>query len=246
MQIGQTIQPTILPLIQDKPVSLEEFEAIARKQGATQQDLDTIHSKILEFARKFEEVSWGIQELQVDYRNSLRELYQGEARRLLEFHTRAIDSKLPHDAVRDFLGGVVDDLIEHRLDLLPQHPEFTRLYQVNLVLSHEPDEGCPVIEETNPSLQNLLGNIDREFSAMGPLRSDHMMIHAGSLLRANGGFLVLEVKDVLGEPGRMEISVAHIENGPAGDCAAGNGVLLVCAEPEAGTCAPYGQGDSHW
>ena len=213
MQAGQTIQPTILPVIQDKPVSMEEFETIARQQGATQQDVDAVHSKILEFARKFEEVSWGIQELQLSYRDSLRELYQSEARRLLQRITNAIEQKLPYDAVREFLGEVLEDLIEHRLDLLPQHPEFTRLYQVNLILTHKPTDDCPVIKETHPSLLNLLGNIDREISVKGPMRSDHMMIHAGSLLLANGGFLVLEVKDVLGEPGAWKFLLRALKTG---------------------------------
>lgn len=213
LQMGQSIQPTILPLVNDQPVSLEEYETLARQRGATPHDLEAMHNRILEFARKFEEVTFGIHELQADYRKALRDLYQDEARRLLSYHTNAIATQFPLDVVKTYLAEVTDDLIENRLETLAQSQEFTRLYELNPVLTHDPDAPCPVIKETNPTLQNLLGNIDREFSPMGSFRSDHTMIHAGSLLRADGGFLVIEARDVLTEPGAWKILLRTLKTG---------------------------------
>ena len=151
---------------------------MARQQGAAPQDVEAVHKKLLEFSRKFEEVSLGIRDVQLAYRKSLKTLYQDEARRLVEYQTADIAARFPIEAVHEFLEQVTEDLIEHRLESLDEEAAFTRLFQVNPVLTHDGAE-CPVIKETNPTLQNLLGTIDREFSSMGSFRSDHMMIHAG-------------------------------------------------------------------
>jgi ATP-dependent Lon protease len=75
------------------------------------------------------------------------------------------------------------------------------------------EEPCPVVNESAPTLQNLLGNIEREFSSMGTFRSDHTMIHAGSLLRADGGYLVLEVREILNEPGAWKVLLRTLKTG---------------------------------
>jgi lon-related putative ATP-dependent protease len=58
-----------------------------------------------------------------------------------------------------------------------------------------------VIWETHPSYRNLFGSIEKSREEDGEWATDHTRIKAGSLLRANGGFLVLDAMDVLVEPG---------------------------------------------
>ena len=107
----------------------------------------------------------------------------------------------------------MDDLVQNRIATLGEDMGFTHLYQVNVVLGHDAEKKWPIVVETAPTLQNLLGNIDREFLGGGALRSDHMMIHAGAMLRADGGYLVLEVRDVLSEPGSWKILQRTIKTG---------------------------------
>jgi len=54
--------------------------------------------------------------------------------------------------------------------------------------------------ETEPTYTNLFGTIERSLSASGEVISSFLKIRAGSLLRANGGFLVLNADDLLLEP----------------------------------------------
>ncbi|MHC5048971.1 MAG: Lon protease family protein, partial [Planctomycetota bacterium] len=62
-------------------------------------------------------------------------------------------------------------------------------------------------------MTNLLGAVDREAGPMGMFRSNHMMIRAGSLLRADGGYLILEARDVLTEPGAWKVLVRTLRSG---------------------------------
>jgi len=79
-------------------------------------------------------------------------------------------------------------------------PQFQR-YAVNVMVS-QPDlagQGAPVVEESLPTLGNLIGRI--EYAAeQGALVTNFTMIRAGALHRANGGFLVLDARQVLTEP----------------------------------------------
>ncbi len=76
-----------------------------------------------------------------------------------------------------------------------------RLYRVNVVLSHDDDEACPVIVETAPTYANLFGSVQRSYDPRGLAQSDFMDIRGGSVLQADGGYLVLNALDALIEPG---------------------------------------------
>ena len=71
-----------------------------------------------------------------------------------------------------------------------------RRYQVNVLVDNSRLGGAPVVVELNPSYNNLFGRIEKE-TQLGALYTDFTMIKAGSLHRANGGFLVVPVEDVL-------------------------------------------------
>lgn len=74
-----------------------------------------------------------------------------------------------------------------------------RRYQVNVIVNCSELEGAPVVEESNPTLQNLVGRIEHQ-AQFGALVTDFNMIKAGALHRANGGYLLLEAHDVLLKP----------------------------------------------
>jgi len=72
-------------------------------------------------------------------------------------------------------------------------------YQVNLLVDHGATQGAPVIFEDQPSFQNLIGRVDH-IAHMGTLITHFTMIRAGSLARANGGYLVLDAEKLLTQP----------------------------------------------
>ena len=84
----------------------------------------------------------------------------------------------------------------------PQGPPLRR-YQVNVLVSHPPEDGAPVVRETHPTYYNLLGRIEYQ-GQLGTPVTDHTMIRAGSLARANGGFLMLRLRDLLANQVSLE------------------------------------------
>lgn len=72
-------------------------------------------------------------------------------------------------------------------------------YAPNLFVCHSQDQGAPVIYEPHPTLPNLFGHI--EYTAeQGVIETNYHRIYAGSLHRANGGFLILEADKLFSEP----------------------------------------------
>lgn len=213
IQVGEVVQPAILPVIDGKPVPLQKLEELAAAGQITVAEVQAVHGRIAEFAAKLEDVGHKTQEIQARHRDALRDLYQGEARRLVDYHIVEIEKAFPQPAVAAFLSDLSDDLVEKRLMTLAEDTSFTRLYRVNPILPHADGAPCPVVVETAPTMQNLLGNVDREFVPGGAFRSDHLMVHAGSLLRADGGYLVLQVRDVLAEPGAWKILLRTLRTG---------------------------------
>jgi len=74
-----------------------------------------------------------------------------------------------------------------------------RKYKVNVLVDNSALTGAPVVRETNPNLQNLVGRIEHQ-AQFGALVTDFGMIKPGALHAANGGFLMLEARDLFLKP----------------------------------------------
>lgn len=74
-----------------------------------------------------------------------------------------------------------------------------RRYQINLIVDNKETHGAPVIYENLPSHQSLLGRIEN-MAMMGVLITDFSLIKAGAIHRANGGYLILDVDQLLMQP----------------------------------------------
>ena len=74
-------------------------------------------------------------------------------------------------------------------------------YKVNVLVDNSAASGAPVIVEKAPTFNNLFGTIGRRQDRSGNWHSDFTQIKAGALARANGGYLLINLSDAIGEPG---------------------------------------------
>ncbi|MEK6582447.1 MAG: ATP-binding protein, partial [Nitrospirota bacterium] len=115
-----------------------------------------------------------------------------------------------HEKITVYLEDVKEDILAHLDDFktteeqtpaLPfmkaqkAEPTFTR-YTVNVLVNNKESKGAPCVFESNPTYFNLFGRIEHKIQ-YGIAITDFSMIKAGSLHRANGGYLVLNVLDLL-------------------------------------------------
>jgi len=109
-----------------------------------------------------------------------------------------------------YLDKVQEDILEHlddfRADPTNQQNVLFRLqdiqgqlqrrYAVNVLVDNGDLKGAPVVMEPNPTYSNLFGRVENE-AHFGALITDFTLIRQGALHRANGGYLVLPVEEVL-------------------------------------------------
>jgi len=69
-------------------------------------------------------------------------------------------------------------------------------FSVNVIVDNSETGGAPVVFEDNPTFQNLIGRVEY-VSQMGTLLTDFTLIKPGALIRANGGYLILDAQKVL-------------------------------------------------
>jgi len=84
-------------------------------------------------------------------------------------------------------------------------------YEVNVLVTNDPENGAPIIEEANPTLDKLTGEIEHQ-AQMGALVTDFSMIKAGALHHANGGFLIIEALQLLLRPFAWEALKRALRN----------------------------------
>ncbi len=194
----------IVPVVQGKPLSDQEFIAMpAQVRDQIQQKRDKLRSELRSAMRQLRglerKVSEEIQKLNRDVAiYAIGHLVDGLMEKYKDFSD-----------VKTFLEDVRNDILESLTQFIKE-PEAAqvpfpvpwlkelpfRKYEVNVIVDNSNLQGAPVIMELNPTHHNLFGRIEKE-AQFGVLTTDFTMIRGGSLHRANGGYLVLPVEDLL-------------------------------------------------
>jgi lon-related putative ATP-dependent protease len=82
---------------------------------------------------------------------------------------------------------------------MPQQEVPVAKYSVNMFVNNGENEGAPVVFESNPTYLNLFGRIEYKVT-YGMATTDFSLIKAGSVHKANGGYLILNAADLLKNP----------------------------------------------
>lgn len=196
-----------LPMINGKTLTEDEFNALddatksefERRSVEIQKETIDVMSKIKELERKANEKmsSWqnNIALFAVSIQiNELRNKYKRFAK---------IQTFLK-DVQKDILSNLTEFIAEPQQQ--PQMPmprndvlKPWQKYQVNLFVDNSNLEGAPVIIDSNPSYYNLFGKLEYE-NTYGTLRTDFTLIKPGLIHKANGGYIVLQIRDLLTNP----------------------------------------------
>jgi len=123
-----------------------------------------------------------------------------------------------NDKIAFFIDEVKADIID-RIDYfrpeengIPSNPlialtskknemDFMELYSVNLIVDNKDLEEAPVVfVEENPEEHELFGGITYNVAGGNFLTTDFLQIQAGDLIKANGGYIVIDVEDLFKRP----------------------------------------------
>jgi len=113
-------------------------------------------------------------------------------------------------ALSGYFDHLREDVLENARDFQEDDESKPRLpgfgaqaslsrYEVNLLVGNSSAEKPPIVYESNPSVENLLGRVEH-VAQFGALVTNFTMIRPGALHRANGGYLILDADRLLMEP----------------------------------------------
>ena len=194
-----------------KAIPPEEFEALDPVGKAA------IEVKMTAIRLRLEEVLKEAPKRERERRKALESLNAEMAKDVVDAEIGdVLDDLGRHKPVYTYIEAVRADIIDNTELFLMQKdndspfpetdvkhhakPRFHR-YTVNPMVARDPKDepGAPVVAEDLPNVANLIGRIEH-ISAMGALITDFTMIKPGALHRANGGYLVLDARQVLTQP----------------------------------------------
>ena len=213
LQAGQMMQTTIFPLVDNEPVAPEQFNQLVLQGKVSEKRKADFDEKYPEFQKRMHGISRDINAILEKAGKQALELNENETRSLLSTIGDRIKRNFPVDSVETFIEQMIDDVINNLIPTGQQQRDPASLYDVNVLVEHKDNNQSPVIAENTPNLVNLLGTVEPEWGAQGPTHVDFGGIHAGSLLRADGGYLILEAKDILTEPGAWRALTRTLRTG---------------------------------
>jgi len=222
MQVGAVALPEIFPVLDGQMVPVEELPKLVQEGKLETIVAETIERKYDQFRQEFTVVYRKTLLLSRELASEMSYLEQEAASVLLDGVIEDLKEKYADPTVSEYLEEVRHHILDN-LDLFkdhegeeseeghgPEEPERRpgsperdpyRAYGVNVLLAHTPEETFPVIFETAPTYVNVFGSIHRNYDPRGAWNSDFMDIRSGSMLRADGGFLIMYAMDCLTETG---------------------------------------------
>ena len=210
---GSLAQGMIFPVVDGQPVPPDQLKILIAQEKAQQQQLADYEEKLPPFQKELQEISRNINDIVRDAGDELKEVVQTAARKLLASFTDPVLETFDDAVVKTHIQQLIKDLTENQLQSdSDRRPDFKELYGVNILVTHTDLETRPVIEECMPNLINLLGTVEPEVGPEGAT-SDFRGVRAGALLMADQGYLILDVNDLLSEPGAYKSLMRTLRTG---------------------------------
>ncbi len=212
---GYALQRTVSGLVmvpqkEGRNMTQEEYEALPAEE---KEKIDEIGN---ELKGKLADVLSAVRENEKTVREALARLDRDLGLSALGHHIEPLKGKYSeYPKVIRYLESVQEDILlnledfkgsEPQQQVIPglrlpaaQAPSFER-YTVNVLVDNKNTVGAPVVYETNPTYNNLFGRIDHVMQMGGVATTNFTLIKPGALHRANGGYLVMDAREVLINP----------------------------------------------
>jgi len=216
IQMGEIVRPELVPMIDDKPISIDDLQDAVERGEFDAEAYRRLREEHGRLTVELGSVTKEIRAIQRRLRHDLVELDRHVATQPVREVVDDLRESFDAVEVRDYLEQATEDVIA-------RIPAFRRMtetdpgegdgdgdeaiedalvpYAVNLLVDNADAKGRPILWESSPTFRNLFGTVERVPDPAGATETDHTRIKPGSLVRANGGFLVVDALDLLVEPG---------------------------------------------
>lgn len=212
IKVGEMTRPEILAVVDDQPLFISQIDDLVRQKKINEDQAKNIREKYASYQQELQILFRNSLKLSQDFQKKISDLEQKAVTDMLRVVIDELQKKFNIEKVQEFLDSVEEDILNN-LDIFKGHRpaseqtsdgyiiDYFRDYEVNIILDNSATSECPVIIETSPTYGNLFGVIEKYSDGRGGWFADFTKIKGGSLIRANGGYLVINAIDAYTEPG---------------------------------------------
>ena len=201
ISLNLKIQPTpagfqTIPIKNGEPVSAEHYQELP------EEDKEKIKKNIAEIEEAISDALRLLTRLDIQARKELINLDEEVTRFIVEQFVDELKSDYKkYPQVLNYLDEVCRDIVVNTSAFLaPTNSEGEESTEYSATVDNSGLKGGPVIHETHPTYNNLVGRIEKYPIPGGGYATDYTMIKAGSLLKANGGYLLMDAEELLRYP----------------------------------------------
>ncbi|MCX7936603.1 MAG: AAA family ATPase [Chlorobi bacterium] len=217
--LGQVTDPDgtsryeLFALVRGKPASLDEVAQLVSEGKLSERRAQRIVRTYLKLREELINMSYEGLEMQRALEQALLEHARKAAGIIIAAAFDDLRARFRDEPVQQYLAECEQDLIENVEIFSPQYATASEAelpdgrtvadklkeYTVNIIVDNSQALSAPIIIETYPTYTNLFGTIERRYDRNGVVQSDFTMIRAGAILRANGGYLIVNASDILSD-----------------------------------------------
>lgn len=203
----------LFALIRGKSVSLDDIPQLVNEGKISQRRAERLIRTYMKLREELVTMSYQGMEMQRAFEQALLEHARKAAGIIIAAAFDELRARFPEGSVREYLDECERDLIANVEIFSPQFvsspdaelsdgrtlAQKLKEYTVNIIVDNSQALSAPIIIEAFPTYTNLFGTIERRYDRNGVIHSDFTMIKAGAVLRANGGYLIVNASDVLAD-----------------------------------------------
>ncbi len=209
-----------IPVQDGKPMTQEAFQALPeQEQEKLKADMQVLQGELETTLRE-------VNKIRQSMSKAMEKLMEETALFVVKDRMEYLKETYGEcDEIQAYLDEVQADIIENVEEFLPSQEPANQAagmlfqtakppsnkYMVNVIADRRKVKGAPVVFEPNPTYHNVFGQIEKK-AHMGGLTTDFTLVKSGSLLQADGGFLIMEIESLLMNPVVWEALKRALQN----------------------------------
>ncbi|GAB5465731.1 MAG: ATP-binding protein [Candidatus Kapaibacteriales bacterium] len=197
------VVPEVFPLIEEKPVRIQDLPELAKDGKLTEEKAEELLGLYKVYHERVQKLANQGMHLMKAYRRELNDFDKSVSRDFISSVYEDITAEFNTKSVECYVNELIDFTLENLAEVSKGDDADEKIlnkYEVNILVDNSETDLPPVIIERYPNYTNLFGSIERKYNQKGGFTSDFTEIRAGSILRADKGYLIVNAQDLFSEP----------------------------------------------
>lgn len=193
----------LIPLYKDEAVTFEELQTFVTSGTITEDQWQKTREKYYFFMDEMKNIFNSIKKERDKMEETLGKAAEDAVRQSVTRELKKIKRRWKTAEIKEYLTEIEKDVIQFHNVLIDETLSeeigdvLSERYEINIIVEHAWEKALPIITENHPTDVNLFGNIETKIDMSGESNTSFMMIRAGSMIQASGGFLILQAEDIM-------------------------------------------------